>query len=187
LIEEFTEPGDLVFDPFAGYGTSLIVARRMGRRAVGIEFLPDRVSLIQRRSGSGVTVHVGDVRDKLDEVPFEIRLCLTSPPYMTASGHPENPLTGYSSRDGDYGTYLDELSCIFARISAHLENGGRIVVNVADQGPPTAVTPLVADIGSALSRHLVLERTIPVLWDRPPPGIVEDTCLVFGGAAEERP
>lgn len=36
-----TAPGDRVLDPFAGYGTTLVVAERLRRRSVGIE-LPKR-------------------------------------------------------------------------------------------------------------------------------------------------
>jgi DNA modification methylase len=38
-----------VCDPFAGSGTSLAVARAMGRRAVGVELQMGYVPLIQRR------------------------------------------------------------------------------------------------------------------------------------------
>ena len=34
-IEQFTSPGDLVFDPFVGGGTTLVEAMRLGRAAVG--------------------------------------------------------------------------------------------------------------------------------------------------------
>lgn len=34
-IEQFTQPGDLVFDPFLGGGTTLVEAMRLGRAGVG--------------------------------------------------------------------------------------------------------------------------------------------------------
>ena len=37
LIELFSNPGDLILDPFAGVGTTLLQARALGRVAVGIE------------------------------------------------------------------------------------------------------------------------------------------------------
>src|SRR5687768_13037673 len=37
FLAEHSRPGDMVFDPFAGFGTTLWVAERMGRRARGLE------------------------------------------------------------------------------------------------------------------------------------------------------
>ena len=37
VIEEFTQPGDVVFDPFMGGGTTLVEAMALGRRAVGTD------------------------------------------------------------------------------------------------------------------------------------------------------
>lgn len=37
LLDVFTQPGDLVFDPYMGSGPVLLAARRMKRRAVGVD------------------------------------------------------------------------------------------------------------------------------------------------------
>ena len=47
FIKLFTEPGDVVLDPFAGSGTTLFVAHEMQRKAIGIEIVPEYVDEIQ--------------------------------------------------------------------------------------------------------------------------------------------
>jgi predicted RNA methylase len=49
IILSSTMPGDLVLDPFAGTGTTLVVAEQLGRQSVGIEVDPKNVQLIQAR------------------------------------------------------------------------------------------------------------------------------------------
>ena len=46
FIKLFTDPGDLVVDPFAGSGTTSRVALRLGRQALGIEILAERSELV---------------------------------------------------------------------------------------------------------------------------------------------
>lgn len=51
LIRIFTDPGDVVIDPCAGSGTTLLAARNCGRRAYGFEikkdFYADAVNLLK--------------------------------------------------------------------------------------------------------------------------------------------
>src|SRR5262245_4624113 len=41
IVRVSSSPGDLVLDPFAGSGTTLAVARRLGRRYLGVELSPE--------------------------------------------------------------------------------------------------------------------------------------------------
>jgi site-specific DNA-methyltransferase (adenine-specific) len=49
LVEVSTDPGDLVLDPFLGSGTTMRVARALGRRCVGYEVNPAFAPLIEAR------------------------------------------------------------------------------------------------------------------------------------------
>lgn len=49
IIEQFTEPGDIVFDPFMGSGTTGVAAVRAGRKFVGIEKAPEYFTIARQR------------------------------------------------------------------------------------------------------------------------------------------
>jgi DNA modification methylase len=49
LVSDFTDPGDLVLDPFAGAGSTLVACRRLGRRGLGWEADPRWVDFAQKR------------------------------------------------------------------------------------------------------------------------------------------
>ncbi len=42
FVHAYTEPGNLVLDAFAGFGTTLRVAENLGREPIGFEILPHR-------------------------------------------------------------------------------------------------------------------------------------------------
>jgi len=62
LLLLYTWPGDLVVDPFAGSGTTGVVAIRHGRRFVGVEINPEYVAMAQAR--------IDREREKL-QLPFD--------------------------------------------------------------------------------------------------------------------
>jgi DNA modification methylase len=179
VIEDVTGVGDVVLDPFAGYGTTLAVASRLGRTAVGVELLPEHVELARARTAGTARVVQGDARRLTELVAGPVDLVLTSPPYMTAVAHPENPLTGYSTDDGQYSTYLREIGEVFAQVATLLRPGGQAVVNVANLFTGDVVTPLAWDIGREISRHLAFRGETFLCWDEHPPGHAGDYLLWF--------
>ena len=49
LITSVTKPGDLILDPFAGSGSTLVAAKKTGRRFVGVELDDDFYQIAQQR------------------------------------------------------------------------------------------------------------------------------------------
>ena len=49
FIRLFSDPGDWVLDPFLGSGTTAVAARRLERRALGVDILPENITLAQSR------------------------------------------------------------------------------------------------------------------------------------------
>ena len=49
FVKLFTKEGDTVLDPFAGSGTTLFVAERMGRNAIGIELMQEYYQMIKEQ------------------------------------------------------------------------------------------------------------------------------------------
>lgn len=64
LVRDYSRPGDLVCDPCAGGGTTLLAAAQTGRRAVGAELSPEtHAKALKRLANTPVTT------DWLDTVP----------------------------------------------------------------------------------------------------------------------
>lgn len=89
-MELFTHRGELVLDPFAGTGSTLVAAQDTGRNAIGFDLKPEYVNLansrlLQSSLFDGTTKQLAMLADAR-EIPRylhkeSVGLCVSSPPY----------------------------------------------------------------------------------------------------------
>jgi DNA modification methylase len=178
LIKEYTSEGQVVFDPFAGFGTTLLVAEELGRIAYGIEYSQLKAEYVR-----GLLIHPerlieGDSRKLLDYDLPGFDLCLTSPPY-TNENDSENPFVDYRQKGFDYPSYLKEMGKIFSQVAQKLNPAGYVVIEAANLKKQGHVTTLAWDIAHEVSRVMHFEGEIMVGWDRYGYGYNHSYCLVF--------
>lgn len=157
-IAHYTRPGELVLDPMAGIGTTLVEAVHAGRRAVGIEYEPHWVDIARRNlalardagiESEGRVFH-GDARQIAALLPPEYlgqaALVVTSPPYGPSTHGQVSvaPGKGVQKYHHLYGSTLDRgnlanighhrLLTGFTRILAglvpFLKPGGHIAITI---------------------------------------------------------
>ncbi|MGB9277360.1 MAG: DNA methyltransferase [Terrimicrobiaceae bacterium] len=68
FIERLTQPGDLVYDPFMGRGTTLLEAMLLGRRAAGCDINPQSAILLSPRLDPP---RLEEIYDRLTEIYWD--------------------------------------------------------------------------------------------------------------------
>ena len=178
FLHEFTTPGAVVFDPFAGFGTTLRVAETLGRVGWGLEWDAARVAYSRAQLRSPTRLIQGDARRLATyDLPL-CDFCLTSPPYMNQMDR-EDPFTAYSTPGAGYTAYLSDLQAIYAQVAARLKPGARAVIEVANLKNAHGVTTLAWDVGRAVAAVLPFEGEIIIGWDHYGYGYDHSYCLVF--------
>lgn len=89
VIKMYSKEGDLVLDPFLGVGTTLITAKKLKRKGIGIELYEKFVRIVRKIFTQQTLTNVyyqevflDDCRNLLKYVkPESVQLMLTSPPY----------------------------------------------------------------------------------------------------------
>ena len=167
FLRAFSEEGDVVLDPFAGFGTTLLVAEELGRVPYGVEYEEDRVAVVRDRMDADRAENV--VRgsalelDSLDLPAFDC--CLTSPPYMV-EGMETNPFRNYDEdSESDYETYLADLREVGTQLRDLAAPDATLLVDVSNLEYDGDVTTLAWDVADAFSESFHLEREVVVGWE----------------------
>ena len=122
LLWLFTKPGDIVFDPFAGGGTTIEVAKRMGRRVWSSYLNPATPTL---------PIHKHDItKGWPDAAPKKADFILLDPPYwQQAKGR-------YSDATEDLGNvtlaaFRESWAGVVKTCKAHLSDAGHLAFIVS--------------------------------------------------------
>lgn len=132
LLWFYTEPGQIVVDPFAGGGTTIDVAKRMGRRVWASDLTPSTPTL---------PIHQHDITDGWPKTaPPRADFILLDPPYwQQAKGKysdSPNDLSNQTAED-----FIKSWKTVVSVCKKHLATGGRIAFIVS----PTQTESIVID------------------------------------------
>ncbi len=123
LLQRYTREGDLVVDPFCGGGTTLDVARSLGRQARGFDLAPARED-IERADARRLPLEAGSVD-----------FFFLDPPYSTHLDYAQ----GEQPRAGDIGAldafepaYFEAFERVFAELERCLKDRRYLAVYVSD-------------------------------------------------------
>lgn len=122
IVDEFSKPGDLVVDPMAGIGTTVVEGALIDRHCVGVELEESWTDLAKRNIDHMIEgskrelafVTQGDARDlstALGSLHGSVDLIATSPPYSCEVGTVDSDrATGHLSRAHSSANYSTDRS-----------------------------------------------------------------------------
>ncbi len=162
IIKMYSKKGDLVFDPFLGTGVTMISAKSLERKGVGIELSEEFFGYAQKTIGeqqlfdnSDISIYNDDCRNLEKYLEDNsVQLTMTSPPYANfilksiddrIKRHKTSKITyennstvrQYTELESDFGNlnykdFLEELEKLFHKIYKKTKLGGYSVWVVKD-------------------------------------------------------
>jgi hypothetical protein len=145
FVRGYSRPGETVFDPFCGFGTTLLAAALEGRAGTGMEIDGDRAALARerlQRHGVDARIHRGSL--PRTKIPGRIDLCLTNVPYFGCRW-PGRAWSGQFYAAPDFDAYLMGMRAVFHAVREALPDDGYCIAMAEN-----------VRIGG---------RTLPVAWE----------------------
>ena len=182
LIECFAAPDDeVVLDPFAGLGSTLVAAAQAGLQGIGVELNREYARIAGERlglraHGHAPLLHIADGRQLARHVSAEsVDLVITSPPYWdiltrrrTADG---KAVRNYGRDTSDIGRitryedFLSALEDVFAQVFAALRPGKYCIVVVMDLRKHGRFYALHSDLAARMESIGFIYDDL-IIWDR---------------------
>lgn len=178
-LNEYTQPGDTVFDPMSGTGTTQVTALQLNRNAYGIELSELFHSIATNRcesiqSKNDWSIFHGDARNfDTFSIP-NLDYVITSPPYwdmlnmkgaeIQAARKAKGLQTNYSDHENDlgnmtnYSEFLKLLLDIYQSIIKKLKKGGHFTIIVKNIKKKGQHYPLAFDLCGKLIPEMELSH-----------------------------
>lgn len=185
LISIYSHQDDLIFDPFAGSGSTLIAAKNLKRFSKGIELSKEFISLYKQRKNNlslfdqnnyePELIH-GDARALSQWIEKEsVQLTITSPPYWDILNQKRTAdnkeIRNYGDSNTDLGNiksykgFLEALKNIFSLIFQVTKQSGFCCIVLMDLRKKDKFFPFhldiiqfMADIGFTLDDIIIWDR-----------------------------
>jgi DNA methylase/ParB-like nuclease domain len=146
LLWLYTEPGDVVIDPFAGSGTTIDVAKQMGRRIWASDLTPSTPTL---------PIHQHDATHPWP-TPIKASLILLDPPYwQQAKGRYSESRADISNSTLD--EFMNAWKLVVKHAKAKLAAGGRIAF---------VISPTQLDDGSVIDHAFAMAQATRMRVER---------------------
>ncbi len=174
FINFFTKEGDIVLDPFAGIGSTLVACKRNNRVGYGIELNKKYFDIIlQRTPEFKNNIFNEDCRniDKLN-LPL-INYSISSPPYWNVLNRSTDGFKKEREEKGldinysdqaadlgnidDYDVFLQEVCSVYFKLYDLLADGAYITIIVKNIKKGGKMYPLAWDIARILGQKYVLK------------------------------
>ncbi len=165
FLSEFTNEGDVVFDPFCGFGTTLVVSEAMKRIGYGIEYLEDRVDYIKSVINNKDNVICGSSLEMNKYSLPMIDFSISSPPYMSKNDHLQYPFAGYQINGKNYDDYLEDIKKIYTLLKPKLKSGAYIVIEISNIINNEVVTTLAFDVCKVVSEVFTFIKEIVLIYE----------------------
>ena len=173
LIKMFSFVGEAVLDPFAGIGTTGLVASQLGRQAILVDQNADysaRARADLRSEGvprGTVSIRTADSRrlNWIDDASID--LAVTSPPYWNKADYGSND-ANLGNIDG-YLEFVESLRPVFSEVFRVLRDGRKFAVVTANVNQHTdeglLTFPLASDL-TLLLRSVGFVLVSQVIWNK---------------------